>query len=85
MLKVASTHAAVFCFFVIAIIDTMFCTAVRLVDGLNRCQGRLEIMLPTSDSFGQACDLDAGASEVQVVCRQLGCNPVGARRVDPRT
>ena len=66
------------------ILDVHF-TAVRLVDGLNRCQGRLEIMLPTSDSFGQACDLDAGATEVQVVCRQLGCDPVGARRVDPRT
>ena len=42
-------------------------------------------MLPSSDSFGQACDLDAGANEVQVVCRQLGCVPVGARRVDPKT
>ena len=63
----------------------MHISEVRLVDGLNRCQGRLEIMLPTSDSFGQACDLDAGATEVQVVCRQLGCNPVGARRVDPNT
>ena len=55
------------------------------MDGLNRCQGRLEVMQPKSDSFGQACDLDAGASEVQVVCRQLGCDPVGARRADPRT
>ena len=66
-------------------INIILFVAVRLVDGLNRCQGRLEIMLPTSDSFGQACDLDAGASEVQAVCRQLGCDPVGARRVDPRT
>ena len=62
-----------------------FHVEVRLVDGLNSCQGRLEILLPTSDSFGQACDLDAGANEVQVVCRQLGCETVGARRVDPRT
>ena len=69
---------------ILGIINVYF-AAVRLVDGLNRCQGRLEIMLPTSDSFGQACDLDAGATEVQVVCRQLGCDPVGARRVDPRT
>ena len=42
-------------------------------------------MLPSSDSFGQACDLDAGANEVQVVCRKLGCVPAGARRVDPKT
>ena len=60
-------------------------SVVRLVDGLNSCQGRLEIMLQTSNSFGQACDLNAGTSEVQVVCRELGCNPVGARRVDPKT
>jgi hypothetical protein len=82
-------HVDVFCTFhlvliILGKIDVHF-VAVRLVDGLNRCQGRLEIMLPTSDSFGQACDLDAGASEVEVVCRQLGCNPVGARRADPRT
>ena len=55
------------------------------MDGLTQCQGRLEILLETADSFGQACDLDAGQNEAEVVCRQLGCNPVGARRVDPTT
>ncbi len=33
--------------------------------------------------FGQACDLNAGAAEAMVACRQLRCNPEGAQRVDP--
>ena len=55
------------------------------MDGLSQCQGRLEIMPSTSSAFGQACDLDAGNNEAQVICRQLGCQATGARRVDPIT
>ena len=55
------------------------------MDGLNGCQGRLEIMPSTSIAFGQACDLDAFDNEAQVICRQLGCQATGARRVDPIT
>ena len=59
-------------------------TDIRLVDGGSRCQGRLELPVSSQpDLYGQACDLNAGGSEAQVVCRQLGCNPNGARRVDP--
>ena len=56
-------------------------TDVRLVDGSNSCQGRLEIMNPAG-SYSQACDLDVNSGTVEVVCRQLGCNPNGARRAD---
>ena len=56
---------------------------LRLVDGSSRCHGRVEFRPSSSASFGQACDLDAGNSEAQVICRELGCNPTGARRVNP--
>ena len=54
---------------------------MRLVGGPNSCQGRLEIMNP-SGRYGQACDLNVNSGTVEVVCKQLGCNPNGARRVD---
>ena len=58
-------------------------TDVRLVDGSNRCQGRLEILsMNSQDGYGQACSLDFSTGTAQVVCRQLGCNPDGARRAD---
>ena len=61
-------------------------TDLRLVGG-TRCEGRLEIIQERPDSplfIGQACDVvNAGTNEVMVACRQLGCNPVGAQRVDP--
>lgn len=56
---------------------------LRLVDGSSRCHGRVEFRPSSSATFGQACDLDAGNSEAQVICRELGCNPTGARRVNP--
>ena len=33
--------------------------------------------------YGQACTRDTSDADIQVVCRQLGCDPVGALRVDP--
>ena len=54
----------------------------RLVGGGNACEGRLEIT-GDDDVFGQACDRSAGANEAMVICRQLGCDPSGATRVDP--
>ena len=56
---------------------------VRLVDGIGRCQGRVEHRPSATDTFGQSCDLDAGDREAQVICRELGCDPNGARRVNP--
>lgn len=56
---------------------------LRLVDGSSRCHGRVEYRPTSFDAFGQVCDLNAGNSQAQVICRELGCNPTGARRVNP--
>ena len=56
---------------------------MRLVDGIGRCQGRVEHRASSSEAFGQSCDLDAGDNEAQVICRELGCDTNGARRVNP--
>ena len=56
---------------------------MRLVGGTDRCQGRLELQVSATGMFAQACDLDAGDEEAQVICRELGCNPNGAKRVNP--
>jgi hypothetical protein len=53
----------------------------RLVGG-NSCRGRLEIRPDTTSPFGQACDLNNGDNEAMVVCRMLGCDPIGAERID---
>ena len=61
-------------------------TELLLIGGANRCQGLLiQRPLTSNDQrFGLSCDLDAGNNEAQVVCRHIGCNPVGARRApDP--
>ena len=57
--------------------------AVRLVDGIGRCQGRVEHRPTASVVFAQSCDFDAGDKEAQVICREVGCDPNGARRVNP--
>ena len=66
--------------FVCALTTIISIVEVRLVDGKNECQGRLEIMRPgaTVHPYGQACNLNTGINETMVVCRQLGCNPDGA-------
>ena len=56
---------------------------MRLVDGIGSCQGRVEHRPTASDVFAQSCDFDAGDEEAQVICREIGCDPNGARRVNP--
>ena len=60
---------------------------IRFVEG-GQCFGRLELIstinVQSLGPYGQACRRDAvGDTEAMVICRQLNCNPVGARRVDP--
>ena len=68
------------------LIEVSLHAEIRFVDG-GECYGRLEMLhginIASRGPYGQACTRDTSDADIQVVCRQLGCDPEGALRVDP--